>query len=76
MIITVRGKPVECEVEVEEGGYKILDIYDEVGESLLYDYGLSQAEVYDVYHQAERGWTDEQCAAADAWRDRIRDEGP
>ena len=74
MLIRVRGREIECEVEMD--GYKVQDIFDHEGTSLLYDYNLSRSEEMNVYTQAERGWMDEQCDHADYLRDRLRDEGP
>ena len=69
------GETVECEVEMD--GYKVLDVCDANGTSLVYDecYGLTERDRDRIYQQAERGWCDQQCDYADNLRDRAREEG-
>ena len=46
MFIRLRGREIECEVEMD--GYKVQDIFDPEGTSLLYDSGLSRSEEMDL----------------------------
>lgn len=71
MIINLRGQEIDCELEMD--GYKVLDVLDPTGRSLLYDYGLTIEEEMAVYRQAEALWTDQQAAYADYLVDRWKD---
>jgi hypothetical protein len=80
MIVTLPdGREIEAEWEVEEGGYKILDVYDvETTSSLIYDrdeFGLTQAQADAIYRQAELDWCDRQADRADNLRKLAKEGG-
>jgi hypothetical protein len=71
------GETIECEVEMD--GYKVLDVYDSKGTSLIYDgvaeFGLTQDQVDAIYRQAERDWCDRMADRGDYLSDRMKEEG-
>ena len=68
-----RHGTVECDVEMD--GYKVLDIVDNVGRSILYDYDLDDTEGLYVYQQAERAWVDAACDYGDYLADQAKEWG-